>query len=127
MRAEDLLSGRWRLAGWAQQIEALRAQLRDVLSRKPPAERWVGYGAAVGSTLLLHHFGFGDVLSELWDDNTSRHGLYSPGFHLPVVAPNSSSPDKIVVLAWRYAERILRQHAQYDSRFLIPLPEVKVA
>jgi SAM-dependent methyltransferase len=107
---------------WPGQLEALRAQMHAVIAKKPTHERWVGYGAAVGSTLLLHYFGLGDVLSELWDDNTRRHGLYSPGFHLPVVAPNHSKADTVVILAWRYAERIRRQHPEH--RFLLPLPEV---
>ncbi len=111
---------------WAKQIDALRAQLAVVIARKPLRERWVGYGAAVGSTLLLHHFGFGDVLEALWDDNASRHGLYSPGFHLPVVAPNSSHADKIVILAWRYADRIMAAHPEHAGKWLIPLPDVRV-
>lgn len=115
------------LQEWAQQIEALRAQLAVVIARKPKSERWVGYGAAVGSTLLSHYFGFGDVLSELWDDNASRHGLFSPGYHLPVVPPNSSHADKIVILAWRYADRIMAQHPEHAGKWLIPLPDVRVA
>ncbi len=111
---------------WAQQVDALRAQLAVMIARKPLKERWVGYGAAVGSTLLLHHFGFGDVLEALWDDNASRHGLYSPGFHLPVVPPNSSHADKIVILAWRYAERIMAAHPEHAGKWIIPLPDVRV-
>lgn len=115
------------LSEWARGLDSLRSQLRVVIDRKPKKERWLGYGAAVGSTLLLHHFGFGEALSELWDDNTSRHGLYSPGYHLPVVAPNSSSPDRIVLLAWRYAERIMAAHSEHAGKWLIPLPEVRVS
>lgn len=94
---------------------------------KPDHERWVGYGAAVGSTLLLHQTGLGRVLSELWDDNTSRHGLYSPGFHLPVVPPNSSHADRIVILAWRYAEMIMAAHPEHKGKWIIPLPELRFA
>lgn len=93
---------------------------------KPDDQRWVGYGAAVGSTLLLYQ-GWGDVLTELWDDNTSRHGLYSPGFHLPVVAPNSSQPDRIVILAWRYAEMIMAAHPEHKGKWIIPLPTLRFA
>ncbi len=112
---------------WAKDIEALRSEIALFVTHKPKAEQWVGYGAAVGSTLLLHHFGLGSVLTELWDDNASRHGMVSPGFHLPVVAPNHSQPDKIVILAWRYADRIMAQHPEHAGKWLIPLPELRFA
>ncbi len=121
--AEHLLD----CSAWAQEIEALRSELALFVKHKPKAERWVGYGAAVGSTLLLHHFGLGSVLTELWDDNASRHGMVSPGFHLPVVAPNHSQPDKIVILAWRYADRIMAQHPEHAGKWMIPLPVLRFA
>jgi len=116
-----------RLASWAEAIDALRSEIALFVTHKPKSERWVGYGAAVGSTLLSYHFGFGAVLTELWDDNASRHGRYSPGFHLPVVAPNHSQPDKIVLLAWRYADRIMAAHPEHAGKWIIPLPELRFA
>lgn len=112
---------------FACEIQALRSQMRVVIDRKPKKETWVGYGAAVGSTLLLYHFGLGDVLTELWDDNPGKIGRYSPGYHLPVVKPSRGTASKVVVLAWRYAEMIMNQHPEYRGQFLIPLPEVQVA
>jgi SAM-dependent methyltransferase len=112
-------------AALACEISALRSEIGLCVATKPKSERWVGYGAAVGSTLLCHHFGLGDVLTELWDDNSSRHGLVSPGFHLPVVAPNSSQPDRIVILAWRYADRIMAAHPEHAGKWIIPLPSLR--
>lgn len=114
-------------AQWAEALDSLRSEIALCVSTKPKAERWVGYGAAVGSTLLMHHFGLGDVLTELWDDNASRYGLVSPGFHLPVVAPNHSEADKIVLLAWRYADRIMAQHPEHAGKWIIPLPNLRFA
>ncbi len=115
------------LTSWTLGLEALEYEVRLVVESKPKAERWVGYGAAVGSTLLLHQCGLGAVIEELWDDNTSRHGMYSPGFHLPVVAPNHSQPDRIVILAWRYAEMIMKAHPEHAGKWIIPLPELRFA
>lgn len=123
---DELIEWNADLKAWTQQIEALRAQVGAMIASKPTDERWVGYGSAVGSTLLLHYFGLGDVLSELWDDNASRHGMYSPGFHLPVLPPNSSQADKIVILAWRYADRIRAAHPAHQGQWIIPLPDVTV-
>jgi SAM-dependent methyltransferase len=115
------------LPAWVDGLSALRHELDARITAKPANARWVGYGAAVGSTLLLHHFGFGSVLSELWDDNPTRHGRFSPGFHLPVVAPNTSQPDTIVLLAWRYADLIMKQHPEHAGKWLIPLPTLRDA
>ncbi len=115
------------LSSWVLGLEALEYEVRLVVESKPKAERWVGYGAAVGSTLLLHQCGLGAVIEELWDDNTSRHGMYSPGFHLPVVAPNASAPDRIVILAWRYAEMIMKAHPEHAGKWIIPLPSLRFA
>lgn len=115
------------LASWATDVALHRFEIVSRVGRKPAHERWVGYGAAVGSTLQLYHFGLGDVMSELWDDNASRHGMVSPGFHLPVVAPNSSQADKIVLLAWRYADRIIAAHPEHAGKWIIPLPTLRTA
>ena len=115
------------LPRWPMELWNLRQDLCKRIAAKPKTERWVGYGAAVGSTLLLHHFKLGSVLSELWDDNESRWGRYSPGFHLPVVPPNASKADKIVLLAWRYADVIMAQHPEHAGKWLIPLPTLRDA
>ncbi len=115
------------LQQWAKDLEHLRAEIRHCIELKPKTERWVGYGAAVGSTLLLHQFGLGNVLTELWDDNTSRHGRFSPGLHLPVMAPNHSQADKIVILAWRYAETIMKAHPEHAGKWILPLPHLRFA
>lgn len=115
------------LPKWPMQLWQLRQDICKRIAAKPSGARWVGYGAAVGSTLLLHHFQLGSVLSELWDDNESRWGRYSPGFHLPVVPPNASKADKIVLLAWRYADGIMKQHPKQAGKWLIPLPTLRDA
>ncbi len=115
------------LRNWALGLDWLRSEIAHCVALKPKTERWVGYGAAVGSTLLLHQFGLGNVLTELWDDNASRHGRFSPGYHLPVVPPNHSEADKIVILAWRYAEMIMKAHPEHAGKWIIPLPHLRFA
>lgn len=115
------------LGDWSDGLLGLKTEIGHLIETKPRSERWVGYGAAVGSTLLLHHFGLGSVVEELWDDNASRHGMVSPGFHLPVVPPNHSEADKIVLLAWRYADRIMAQHPEHAGKWIVPLPALRFA
>lgn len=58
-------------------------------------------------------------------------GLYTPGTHIPVVTDDDllrDQPDYAVILAWHYAEPIMRRlrEAGYRGKFVLPLPEFKV-
>lgn len=115
---------------WADGIETLRQEIQALCAAGKTDYCWMGYGAAVGSTLLLHHFGLGDALCSLVDDNPQRQGLFSPGYHLHVNHPRAMKelpPDRIVILAWRYAETIMAQHPEHKGYWIIPLPELRLA
>lgn len=117
------------LKTWVAGLDALKQQVADLIATKGE-EQWIGYGAAVGSTLLLHHFGLGPHLSCLVDANPVRHGRFSPGFHLPVYEPLElmrRNPDKVVILAWRYAAQIMAQHHNSVGKCVIPLPALRLA
>ena len=118
-----------RLTRWTTQLEELRQAVQAQIAQAEK-ETWVGYGAAVGSTLQLYHFGLGEKLSYLVDDNPAKQGRFSPGFHVPVYDPEALKaikPDRIVILAWRYAEQIGQQHPEFNERFLTVLPELKAS
>ena len=103
-------------------VRGLKAKGKDI----------VGYGAAVPSTTLIYHFGLGDALSLLVDDDPKYHNLYSPGFHIPVSSPQAiyeRNPDYVLIVAWRYAETIMKKHQSYidqGGHFIIPMPNVQV-
>jgi len=90
------------------------------------------YGASATSTTLLHHYEMGDYVDYLVDDFTVKQGLYSPGYKIPCYDPSKiyeDKPDYIIILAWRYYEKIISKHPEYLSqggKFIIPLPEFKI-
>lgn len=122
------------LRSFADAAEKNKADLQSIVADLTNQGRTIaGYGASVGVTTLLYYFGLGRVLSFLADDNPERHGRFTPGLHLPVV-PSSAlyerNPDDVVLLAWRYADPIMRRHQAYrraGGRFILPLPEVRIA
>lgn len=75
-----------------------------------------GFGAARGGTLLLYHFELGPLLKFIVDDNPEKHGLYSPGHHVPVLPTSAlyeQRPDYTVILAWVHSKPIIRNHQRY--------------
>lgn len=118
-----------KLRTWTAELDRLRQALQAEIAQAQ-AETWIGYGAAVGSTLQLHHFGLGEKLEYLVDANPAKRGLLSPGYHLPVCSPEAlkdAKVDRIVILAWRYAEMIMAQHPEFAGKWLIPLPTLRHA
>ena len=136
------LSAREAAAG-LDRLEAYR-ELGDALQRRKDelldlVRQWraegktvAAYGAAVGLTTMIYHFGLGEYLSFIADDNPVKQGLFSPGLHLPTLPSESLDdrrPDYTIVLAWRYVDAIIAKHREYvaqGGRFVLPLPEVEV-
>jgi SAM-dependent methyltransferase len=119
---------------FAARMDGVRRDLRRRLATlKAEGKTIAGYGASVGVTTLLYYYGLDETLSYLVDDNPARFGLFTPGHHLPVHSSDvlpEKRPDCVVILAWRYAEPIMKRHEKYrqgGGRFLIPLPAVSEA
>ena len=50
--------------------------------------KMAGFGASHSTTILLHHFDLNKYINLIVDDNPLKHGLFSPGFHIPVKKTN---------------------------------------
>ena len=72
------------------------------------------------------------MLDFIVDDVEERQGLFSPGQHIPVLSPETlyeRRPDYVLILAWRFAEPIIKKHREYLERgghFIVPLPVIEV-
>lgn len=114
-------------------LEERKRELHAVLGgARGEGKRIAGFGASVTVTTLLYHFELGGYLDFLADDNREKSGLYSPGLHLPVLHSDAlyeRRPDMVVILAWQYADPIMKKHARFaeqGGRFVVPLPAVKI-
>jgi SAM-dependent methyltransferase len=105
------------------------AQLKKI---KSEGKTVAGYGASITGTTLIYHFELGDYLDYLVDDNPAKQGLFSPGHHIPVYSPQElyeRNPDYVIILAWRFAELILKRHRAYLNQggmFIIPVPSFQI-
>lgn len=118
---------------YAAKVESIRRQNID-LYRKLAAQgkTLAAYGASATTTVLTYHFDLGNSLKFIVDDNEHRQGLYSPGYHIPVVSSKAiyeQRPDYVILLAWRFADMIIQKHQKYldlGGCFITPLPELKM-
>jgi hypothetical protein len=120
-----------RAARAARTIREGLLRLLDEL--KGRGKRIAGYGAPAKGNTLLNFCGVGaDRLEYLVDRNALKHGLFSPGMHIPIVGPErlaADPPDYLLLLAWNFADEIIQQQNAFRERggkFILPIPEPKV-
>lgn len=137
MLSEEAAWGSDRLAfyqDFARRIEGLRISLLNLLVElKKDGKRLAAYGAAAKGSTLLNCFRIGrETLDFVVDRSTYKQGYYMPGIHLPILPPEmllEALPDYVLLLAWNFADEILKQQQEFrrrGGRFIIPIPEVKV-
>jgi novobiocin biosynthesis protein NovU/D-mycarose 3-C-methyltransferase len=108
------------------QRRALRALLADLRSRRV---RLAGYGATAKGNTMLNYCGIGpETLAYVADTTPYKQGLLTPGTHIPVRPESAIDEERtevMLLLAWNYADAILRRMTTYTARggrFIHPIP-----
>jgi novobiocin biosynthesis protein NovU/D-mycarose 3-C-methyltransferase len=119
---------------FAAKVRRQRTALVALLGQlKADGRRLAGYGAtAKGNTMLNYCAIDTSVLDYIADTTPYKQGLLTPGTHIPV-RPESSigelRPDAMLLLAWNYADSIIKEHGDYlasGGRFIHPIPEPRM-
>ncbi|MGD9483612.1 class I SAM-dependent methyltransferase [Streptomyces sp. TRM70308] len=140
-RVRDLIAGE-RAAGYLSdgvyqefgaRVRRTCAELtRLVRGLVADGHRVAGYGASAKGTTLLNLCGLGPGELEFCTDTTpQKQGRLTPGTHVPVLAPQDvrRPPDYYLLLAWNYAEEIMRKETAFleaGGGFIVPVPEPTV-
>jgi novobiocin biosynthesis protein NovU/D-mycarose 3-C-methyltransferase len=118
----------------AERTRRVTSQLRDLVrGLVADGKRVAGYGAPSKGCTLLQMCGLGAADIEFCSDTTPmKHGKVLPGTHIPVWSPEQARefpPDYYLLLAWNYAEDIIRNEQAFldrGGRFIVPIPEPRI-
>jgi hypothetical protein len=66
------------------------------------------------------------------DRSPHKQGLYLPGTHIPVKAPDAifaARPDYVLILPWNLREEIMEQMRairDWGGKFVVPIPRIEI-
>lgn len=115
-------------------VRNIKLGLRNMLTGlKESGKRIAAYGAAAKGSTLLNYVGLGrETIDFVADRNIHKQGRFMPGKRIPICGPERITelmPDYVLILAWNFAEEIIRQQDEYrrrGGRFILPLPVWKI-
>jgi methylation protein EvaC len=119
---------------YADRVTKTREDLMTLLGRlKREGHRIIGYGASGRATTISAFCGIdASHLDYVVDDAPAKHGLYTPGNHLPIrpwTATEEAWPEYALLFAWSFADEVRKRRADYLQRggqFIVPLPDVRM-
>ncbi len=107
--------------------------LRFLIEAKAAGKKIIGYGAPGKGNTLLNYCGIRtDFLDFTVDRNPYKQGKYTPGTHIPILAPggNPRSPAGLrLLLPWNLRDEILDSLSyvrEWGCRFVVPIPRIEV-
>ena len=122
-------------AGFARDVLKIKSDLLTFLiSAAAEGKTVAGYGAPGKGNTLLNHCGIrADLLAYTVDRSPYKQGLFLPGTHIPIHAPEQlaqTRPDYILVLPWNLRDEITDQLGyvrSWGGRLVFPIPALEVA
>ena len=122
------------LRTFAESVYNHREKLNLLLnSIKHDGKRIAGVSAPAKGMTLLNYCRIGpDILDFVTEKSKLKIGKYTPGMHIKILPDselNKNMPDYTLLLAWNFADEIMRNLNEYKKnggKFIIPIPEPKI-
>lgn len=130
-------SGLYKLETYIDFADRVRKAKRDflnfILKKKDEGKTIVANSCPGRSVTLLNYYGVDtDLIPYIAEQPTSlKLNMFLPGKLIPIVNNEiliNEQPDYVILLAWHYAEPIMKQlkNRGLKSNFIIPLPDLTV-
>jgi hypothetical protein len=112
---------------------AKRALLAFLIAARDQGKHVAAYGAPAKGNTLLNYCGIRtDLIDYTVDRSPHKQGLFLPGTHIPVHAPErlrETRPDFVLILPWNLKEEVVEQMADvrgWGGRFVVPIPRLEI-
>ncbi|RPJ83137.1 MAG: class I SAM-dependent methyltransferase [Acidobacteria bacterium] len=104
-----------------------------LISAKRRGKKVAAYGAPAKGNTLLNVCGIrSDLIDYTVDLSPHKQGLYLPGTHIPIYAPNEvgrTRPDYLLILPWNLRREITEQMSfirEWGGQFVVPVPQLEI-
>jgi hypothetical protein len=119
-----------RYVRFAKKVQESKRTLLDLLiDLRRERRQVVGYGAPGKGNTLLNYCGIRtDFLDYTVDRNPYKHGLFTPGTHIPIRPVEriaETRPDYLLVLPWNLIDEISSQLVfvgEWGGKLIVPIP-----
>jgi len=121
-------------AAFGKKVQGVIAAVQRFLAEaRREGRAVVGYGAAAKGNTLLNACGATTAeMSYVVDRNPHKQGLFLPGTHIPVHAPQrltETRPDFVFILPWNLKDEIAREMHHvlgWGARFVTAIPSLEI-
>lgn len=116
---------------FAERILVLKNELKSLLlALKANGKKIVGLGAPAKANVITNFFDIGpEILDYIADATLYKQGRYTPGKHIPIYPEErvfADLPDYSVIFTWNFANEIIQKYRKTRTKFIIPIPAIKI-
>lgn len=111
-------------------IKLLGYELREKLQElKSQGKSIAIYGTPAKATTLMYVLNIDEKMIDFAvEDAPLKQGTFTPGKHIPVLSTDAiyeKNPDVLLILAWNFADSIMKKHSKFKGTWIVPIPELE--
>lgn len=109
-----------------------KEKFNNILNKYIKSNKIAAYGASARSSTLINYLELNNiVIKKVFDLNSLKHNLYTPGTHIIIKKPDKKvikNYDIILILAWNFKNEIYDylKKINFRGKVIIPLPKIKL-
>ena len=130
LKEEDIVTGKM-IKAFGKDVLDLKGQLTSMLHEIHQSGKKISiYGFPAKATLLWNYFKINPLwVSSVYDDAALKQGRWIPGGTHIVKDPiglYKENPDYVLILGWNFADSIIKNHLNFNGKWIIPLPNLEI-
>jgi hypothetical protein len=127
--AETIAKETWtekELMDWGKKCQIYRDKFFDlVYSLHKRGKTVCCVSAPAKGQTLLNYVGIGRYISFVTEKSKLKIGRYTPGTKIKIVGDDEiHKADYAIILAWNFADEIIKNNKNYKGKWIVPLPTI---